>query len=183
MTRAQDEERRVALLRQFRDQGMVIGSEVGCDFGIPVVDWSPAPRFHVPGESVPLWALVFHDAHVGFSAALGTDPEETAPLTAADWVKFRHGLLALVVNGLHLGHVRITAANWPRVRPMLAAVPAFDAWMARTGDVEMISHEFLDADRQVERVTFANGAAAIVNFAAEPRVVAGQTIPAHGFAL
>lgn len=179
MTRAQDEERRVTLLRHFRDQGMIIGSEVGCDFGIPVVDWSPSPRTHVPGESVPLWALVFHDAHVGFSTALGTDPDETALLTEADWAKFRHGLLALVVNGLHLGHVRITAKIWPRVRPMIAAVPEFDAWMARTGSVEMVNHEFLDDS--VERISYANGAAAVVNFAAEERAVGSRTVPAGGF--
>ena len=181
MTRAQDEERRVALLRHFRDQGMIIGSEVGCDFGVPVMDWSPSPRAHVPGESVPLWALVFHDAHVGFSTALGCDPHVNELLAEADWAQFRQGLLALLVNGLHLGLVRITAANWLRLRPMLTASPEFNAWTTRTGDVEMVHHEFLDAVRQVERVTFANGAAVVVNFADQERAVGTRTVPAGGF--
>jgi hypothetical protein len=181
MTRAEDEQRRVALLRHLRDRGMVVGSEVGCDFGVPVVDWSPSPRTRTPGESVPLWALVFHDAHIGFSTALGHDPDVTAPLTDADRAAFRRGLLDLLVNGLHLGHVRITAGNWPRIRPLVAACPEFDAWMARTGAAEMVAHEFLDAERVVERVAFANGAAVTVNFAGETREAGGTSLPAHGF--
>jgi len=183
MTRAQDEERRVALLRHFRDNGMIIGSEVGCDFGVPVVDWSPSPRTHVPGESVPLWALVFHNAHVGFSPALGCDPEVNAPLTEADWARFRRGLLELLVNGLHIGLMRITAANWPRLRPMLTASLEFNAWTERIADIEMVNHEFLDAERLVERVTFANGAAAMVNFGDAERVVEGKVVPALGFVI
>ena len=182
MTRAQDEEHRTALLGHLRDQGMVVGSEVGCDFAMPVMDWSPTFRQHTPGQSVPLWALVFHDAHVGFSPALPTDPDQ-AEARPDDMEQFRAGQCALVVNGLHLAHVRISAANWGRVLPMVAACARFDRWMARTGGDEMVGHEFLDAERCVERVAFASGAAAIVNFADEARRIEGRTVPARDFVL
>jgi hypothetical protein len=180
LTRADDEERRLALLRYLRDQGMVVGSEVGCDFGVPVLDWSPTGSKHTPGQSVPLWALVFQDAHISFSTALSTDADvpEAAP---DDLERFRAGQCALLVNGQHLAHVRVSAGNWGRIRPMLGACERYDAWSAQTGGDEMVDHRFLDADELVERVEYAGGAAAVANFAEEPFDVDGRTVPPRDF--
>lgn len=182
MTRAQDEERRVALLQHFRDLGMVIGSEVGCDFGVPVVDWSPAPKRGPVGESIPLWALVFHDAHIQFSPAMAVDPADERPCGDQDLVQFRRGMLDLLAAGCHLGHVRVTAPNWHRHRPMVAACAEFDAWNRRIGDREMIGHEFVDSDRRLERVTYAPGDALLINSSDQPFATdGGRVVPPWGF--
>ncbi len=164
MTRAEDEAHRTAMLGYLAHQGLITGSEVGCDFGVPVVDWAPNPSRHTTGVSVPLWALVFHDAHLGFSAALGLDPHDARPPQPDDMSRFQRGMLALLVNGLHLTHIRVTAVNWSRIRPMVGACSEFDAWMQRIGGEAMVDHAFLDDDRTVERSTYASGAHVTVNF-------------------
>lgn len=181
MTRAQDEQRRVALLRHFRDQGLIIGSEVGCDFGIPIMDWSPSPKRTNDRESIPLWSLVFHDAHLQFSAALAVAPSDTRPCSEADLLQFRQGLLNLLACGNHLGHVRLTAANWHRHRPMIEAATDFDTWMACVGGQEMVRHAFLDTDGQVQLVEYANGAAMTINFSDQEFSHQGLRVPPAAF--
>ncbi len=178
MTRQDDEDRRVALLRMFRDQGMVIGSEAGCDFGVPVIDWSPSPARHAPGVSVPLWPLVFHDCHIAFSDAISQDVYADTPLTDGEMADWRRRLVPLMLYGYHVGHSRITGRNWPRIRRQVAdAAELVDPWIGRIAADAMVDHRFLTPDRLVERTEWSGGAAMVANFAGEVREVDGVTVP------
>ena len=64
-TRTQDRQSKEELLQFYKQQGQVLGSEEGVDFGVPFVDWLENRHERRCGETVPLWPLVFHDAVVG----------------------------------------------------------------------------------------------------------------------
>ncbi len=81
-TRQQDHQYKFDLLKFFHDQGQVVGSEEGADFGIPVADWYENRHVRVPGESIPLWPLVFGDAV--FNTRYHVKPGGTYPLWLED---------------------------------------------------------------------------------------------------
>ena len=59
--RNQDPAAKLALMRFFKEQNVVLGSEEASDFGLSELDWLENRHNHTPGESIPLWPLVFHD--------------------------------------------------------------------------------------------------------------------------
>lgn len=176
-TRAQDHKFKFDLLKFYHDQGRLVGSEEGADFAVPVADWYENRHTRVPGESVPLWPLVFHDAVFG---------TRYHPKPAGDYPSWLEDMLW---GYLLLFNVRPEwmAEGSNRFDKSLPAVHHFgstfhvDAWHRQIGTVEMTGHRFLSEDFNVEMTTFANGKAIICNFGDAPYHYKNKTIKQAGY--
>ncbi|MAE61503.1 MAG: hypothetical protein CMJ49_09130, partial [Planctomycetaceae bacterium] len=179
MTRRANFEMEVACLAETRRRGIMPGAEVGrhwfigeCDYFF-FTDWhterlANTPDRHVAdhvGEPIPLFQLVFHDCMMaGFSGG------GYIYLDDCDWWAHRTPRLyellfasAPAYNWLPKHVVPITDwddAGEQRKRDWLKQWSAFHRAIAMS---EMVSHEFLSADRKRQRTTFANGVTAEFN--------------------
>jgi hypothetical protein len=124
----------------------------------------------VPGESVPLWALVYHDCVLGWRRAPALQPE-----------RFRLRCLENVLWGWALVFGGFTAADWPEQREAFAESLYVDEWHARIGTDEMVDHCYLTDDFLVEQTEWSSGPAVAVNFSDEDRTVDGVQVPARGY--
>ena len=71
--------------------------------------------------------------------------------------------------------------NWRRRREQFKESLEVDAWHARIGLDEMTNHRYLTEDCLLEQTEFSSGVAVQVNFANEPRIHEGMTIPARSY--
>ncbi len=167
-TKADDLRRKVELMAFYKSQGVLFGSEEAADFGIPYVDWFENRHRRVPGESIPLWPLVFHDAafctRYGGVTGGGDSP----------------GWLEDMLWG-YLPHFRINP-GW-RPEGLFTRTFHVDRWHAEIGLAEMVDHRFRADDWSVEETHFGNGRGIVCNFSPEPRTVDGATVPARGYRL
>ncbi len=170
MTRTQDVEAKQDLMRFFRKQGVVLGSENAADFGAAYLDYLENRHTQVPGVSIPLWSLVFHDST--FCARYGTDGTGGGQAVRALENRLWGYMKYWPVNSL---------AEWKTQREAFQATLPEDAWHAKVGLAEMTNHRYLSEDGQVEQTEFSSGDSVIVNFADEPRTVEGRTVPAQDF--
>ncbi len=116
---------------------------------------------------IPLWELVYHDCIVstwywGDTAGI---LYSAAPELAErkDLLNLLYGTPPLVwANG---ADYRLPE-EFPRLLRTLQETLPFHSVIAFE---QLTSHEFLSADRAVQRTSFANGATAVVNFCDEPR--------------
>jgi hypothetical protein len=180
-TRSEDVAGKTALLRFFKQQGLVLGSEEGSDFAAPYVDWNENRHERVPGESIPLWPLVFHDCVVsgrytgdpvgtGWAGGLGGGTEYPAWLLDMLW-----------------GYAIFTSLETPETAPATLErtrdrLPA-DAWFRRVATAAMVDHAFLNQDATLERTQFSNGLAITVNLSAKAQRADGRMIAGYGFAI
>lgn len=159
------------LLRFYKEQGQVLGSEEGADWGVPFVDWIENRHQHVPGQSIPLWPLVYHDAV--FNLRYGESAPEQTMFAPSSWLPDLLWGYPLLWAIKHLD-------QWRAEQTAFTASLPVDRWIARIGTEDMRDHRYLSEDSLVEQTTFES-AAVVVNFADEPRTVDGLTIPAHGW--
>jgi len=183
-------------------EGMMSGGSTSWPAGYLIRPKSKDQKFKAPGgweypswdqyeqwgigheRRVPLWELVFHDCVVttwywGDSSdfLLEAAPEVTAkknafnilygtiPMMWSDreesWVQNRKGFLRSYRNTCKL-HEAVAEA-------------------------EMVSHEFVTADRAVQRTRFSDGTEVVVNFGEKPREVEvggrKRMLPQNGFAI
>jgi hypothetical protein len=182
-SRAEDVAGKIRLLEFFKAQGLVLGSEEGADFAVPHLDWNENRHVRVPGESVPLWPLVFHDAVV--SGRYPGDPQAPGDSVAGGTgVNPEHPPWLL---DMLWGYAVFTSLQDPENAPSELArsrdrLPA-DAWFRRVSVAAMIDHAFLDEDGNVERTRFSNGLGIVVNFSSREQPVGGRNIPAGGFVI
>ncbi|MDX1994727.1 MAG: DUF5696 domain-containing protein [bacterium] len=160
-TRADDLRDKKALLQFFRDEGQIVGSEEGSDFGVPLVEWIENRHMRTPGVSIPLWPLVFHDA--AFC---------TRYLRPVD-----DGLTDLLWGYMLLWDFR-QRETWEANLAGIKKLTHVADWHRRIGLDEMLSHRYLSEDGQVEETVFSSGVAVRVNFAGEARTVEGKTLSA-----
>lgn len=180
-SRSDDAAARLALLAIFRAAGMVIGSEVGCDFGMPVLDWSPGGiKQQTAGMTIPLWSLVFHDCHIQYHGFLSIAPRSCPDSTPDLLARAHRACLPGLLYGYPPDHVRITADNWSVHRALIEALAWVDAWHQRIGSARMCAHRCLAPG--VERSEWSTGEAVIINTSEQPYTADGITIPAqdHG---
>ena len=157
-TRSQDEVLKCELLKFFKSQGLVLASECGADFGVPYLDWAPAPpTARIPGETIPLFSLVFHDCVFRGQGFFG-------PSEGFEVKQLRPNSLITMLNGNFFFAGGFTAKSWKKSREAFVESIAIDAWHAKVGLDRMTRHEFLTPDFQVEMTTFSSGASIIVNF-------------------
>ena len=167
-TKADDLRRKLELMAFYKGEGVLFGSEEAADFAIPHVDWFENRHRRVPGESIPLWPLVFHDA--AFCTRYGGVTGGSA----------YPGWLEDMLWG-YLPHFRIT----PGWKPEGVFSDTFhvDRWHAAIGLTEMVDHRFRTDDWSVEETRFGNGRGIVCNFSPEPRTIDGEVVPARGYRL
>jgi hypothetical protein len=169
MSRTQDVQAKLSLMEFFKEQGLVLGSENAADFGMYHLDFLENRHAHLPGVSIPLWPLVFHDA--AFYGRYGTDGtgggEPVRQLENYLW-------------GYLCYYPADSLAHWRKQEARFKESIALDAFHAKVGMDEMVSHKYLTDDRLVEQTEFSSGISVIANFAKKPRQVNGRTLPAVG---
>ncbi len=177
-TRTEDHRNKFDLLKFYHDQGQIVGSEEGADFAIPVADWYENRHARVPGESVPLWPLVFGDAV--FNTRYSVRPAGNYPSWLEDML---WGYFLL----FHMDPKWIAAANDSHFDTGQHGVTYFkstfhvDGWHEKTGMSEMTSHRFLSDDFSVEMTEFGTGTAIICNFGTTPFSYRDKIIDPAGY--
>lgn len=160
-TKHEDYEARKSLMKFYKDQGILLGSEEVADFGVPYLDWYENRHRRTQNLSIPIWPLVFHDA-VFCTRYRGVTSNEGHP-----------GWLEDMLYG-YLPHFNISP-GWNQ-QDVFTSIDHVDAWHSRIGMAEMVSHQFLDEDYTVEQTEFSTGDAIICNFGVESIAVGGSTI-------
>jgi hypothetical protein len=154
------------LMKFYKDQGIVFGSEESADFGIPYVDWFENRHKRVQGVSIPLWPLVFHDAVFNMRYG-GVSSVDDHP-----------GWLEDMLWG-YLPHFFI-APDWDQ-EELFQSLGHVDKWHERVGLAEMTDHQFLDEEYMVEKTTFSTGNQIICNFSDQPFTYEGKVIKAKDY--
>ncbi len=164
MRRIEDGPAKVELMKFFKEQGLVLGSEEAADFGMAHIDFLENRHTHVPHESIPIWPLVFHDAAFYARYSTGGTSGGAPVRQLENWL---WGYMCYwPANNL---------ASWPAQEQAFKASLDLDAFHARVGLDEMLTHRYLD-DGLVEQTEFASGLSVLANFAGEPRTIQGRTI-------
>lgn len=161
LTKAQDLAAKKELLKFYKQQGVLLGSEESADFGVSYLDWFENRHQRVAGRTVPLWSLVFHDA-VFNTRYGGVARDEGYP-----------GWLEDMLWG-YLPHFTINR-NWNQ-EALFQSLGHVDQWHARIGTAEMTGHRFLTADYTVEQTTFSTGDSIICNFGDKPYDFGGKAV-------
>ncbi len=167
LTRTQDVKCKVELLKFFKSQGMVLGSEEGADFAMPHLDWIENRHARVAGESIPLWPLVFHDA-----AACGRYVNDE--VDAGTWMggAIEGRGYPTVLEDMLWGYFVLSGlkdmSSWTKQKESLKATKYADEWFRSISTAAMTEHHFLTPDNSVEQTTFSNGRSITVNFSKEP---------------
>ena len=177
LSRVQDEEHKQQLMAFWKSKGLLLASEEGSDFGVPYldsVDTQHARSVDENSVSIPLWALVFHDAV--FSGRHNTTVPDRSGASHIPWY----------LPNLLWGYYTMWAvpgADESRDAWKLGFAESLfvEEWHARIGLADMTNHRFLSDDFAVEETQFSNGSAIIANFAPEARTVEGITIEAGSF--
>ncbi|GCE22161.1 hypothetical protein KDK_59610 [Dictyobacter kobayashii] len=173
LSRLQDEGYKRDLLQFYKEQGIVLGSEKGADFGMDLIDWLENRHQRIPGISIPLWPLVFHDA--AFCTRY-VSPDKRDSYGAPNW-------LADMLWGYTLCWNFSNANSWRQYISMPASLSQVYQWHSTVGMLEMTGHRYLTQARDVEETRFSNGAYIRVNFSDHPQTIERETIPAHDYLL
>jgi hypothetical protein len=206
LTRTGDREARIAQFRFLsKDMGLVVGSETGRDWAVPVADYfegimSTASFFAAPKaiheipfvtipsdpkyeeyaldpqRRVPLFQLVYSDC-CEITWRWGDNTARMPDVWAMkDLQHIIHASMPMFV--LWDAHQELFLPNIDRFMECYTNVCR---WRRAVGYYEMTNHERLSEDALVQRSSFANGAAVTVNFATEPRTVDGTVMPPRSF--
>lgn len=153
--------------RESRRRGIVPGAELArfwamgeCDYFF-FTDWS-SDRLR-EGEPIPLFQLVFNDCYAAHFSGGGYYQDGKY-----DWYADRHPRLYELMYGampshnwLPGGEPPIEQADWETkaMSDRLDWLRLWSTYFQAVGYVEMTSHRFLNDDRSLQRVEYANGAA------------------------
>jgi hypothetical protein len=166
LTKHEDWVAKSELMKFYKDQGIVFGSEEAADFGIPYVDWFENRHKRVQSVSIPLWPLVFHDAVFNMRYG-GVSSDDGHP-----------GWLEDMLWG-YLPHFFISP-DWDQ-EELFQSLDHVDKWHERIGLAEMTDHQFLDEEFMVEKTSFSTGDQIICNFSDQPFKYEGKVIKAKDY--
>ena len=182
-TKAEDIAGKRALLGWFVSQGLAVGSEEGCDLAADRCHWFETRHGRLGNRhTVPFWQLVFHDCC--FTSRLTSfSPGRSYPGWLEDllWGNLIHVFMDPRFGGI--GGVPSDPTGFganPFDEAAWHASQVVDRLHARIGTSEMLDHRFLDADGEVEQVTWAGGIRVTVNFSSRAYTDAEGIIPGHG---
>ncbi|MCL2741605.1 MAG: DUF5696 domain-containing protein [Oscillospiraceae bacterium] len=171
LTRSEDLRNKEAMLRFYADKGIVCATEVGQDYGARFVCWYAANRTHTPGETIPIWDLVFHD-----SAVCGDNTFES--LGTPDGRRYP-GLLKFLVWGHTLHFFPIDGPEREaEYRRHMDATAYVDGWHGKIGLEELVWHGF--PAEGVERSVFSSGRSVTANFNPEAVDLGGYALEGYG---
>jgi Family of unknown function (DUF5696) len=179
-SRSQDIAYKIELLKFFKSMQVVLGSEEGADFAMPYLDWIENRHARVPGESVPLWPLVYHDA-----AACGRYVQEEGETEG--WMGGQVGETAYpqALVDMLWGYFVFTnpqsAAAWPAQKLQQNKTLYVDEWFRTISTAAMTEHHFLTENSAVEETRFSNGRSIVVNFSGEPWSKGSLEVPARSY--
>lgn len=179
LTRTQDVTCKQELLKFFKSQNVAVGSEEGADFGVPYADWYENRHGRQPGESVPLWPLVFHDAIMN-GRYVAMEGERDWLGGAQKGSPYPSWLLDMLWGYFLITWVS-SADQVSSLGGRVASTKHVDDWFAQVATASMIDHRFLTDDESLEMSAFSTGDAIIVNFAPEPQPYDGIVVPGHGY--
>jgi hypothetical protein len=177
-TKLEDYQAKLAMMKFYKDQGTLFGSEEVADFAIPHIDWFETRHHRVQGETIPLWPLVFHDAALLMSYGSGMPAEAPGDASAhasgeaqpVEWLEaMQWGYM------LHF-HYR---DNFDFKR--FSGSFHVDKWHEKVALAEMTRHEFLDNEMKVEKTEFSSGHSIICNYGTEPVSAEGGVIRGMGY--
>jgi hypothetical protein len=176
MTRSQDLEYKIGLLKFFNEAGQIVGSEEGADFGVPWCAWYENRHSRIQGETIPLWPLVYHDAVFNTRYAgnhldpIGNGSQAPKYLEDMLW-------------SYHLNY-NFNSGNGMEIykEDFIKTLPA-DDWHTAAGASEMLDHMFLTDDMMVEQTVFAPGHSIIVNFDSNTRMADGYILQPHSYTI
>jgi hypothetical protein len=166
LTKKQDHEEKCNLLKFYKDQGIILGSEEAADFGIPYIDWFESRQKRTRGRSVPLWPLVFHDA--AFCTRYGGVDRDT------DYPGYLEDMLWGYMPHFHI------EPDWNQEK-LFKSLSHVDKWHERIGTAEMTNHRFLTEDFNIEETTFSTGDSIICNFGDKSFLYKGMTVKAKNY--
>lgn len=166
LTKKQDHEEKCNLLRFYKDQGIILGSEEAADFGIPYIDWFESRQKRTAGKSIPLWPLVFHDA--AFCTRYGGVDRDT------DYPGYLEDMLWGYMPHFHI------EPGWNQEK-LFQSLSHVDEWHERIGTAEMTNHRFLTEDFNIEESTFSTGDCIVCNFGDKPFSYYGKTVKARNY--
>jgi len=170
-TKADDLKHKTELIKFYKDQGLLFGSEEVADFAIPHIDWYETRHRRIQGETIPLWSLVFHDAALLMSYGSGlsypSPPDSPHPPRWLDMMQWGYML--------HFSHSE--KFDYKGFSQSFFV----DDWHKRVALSEMTHHEFLNEELSIERTEFSNGDAIICNYGSDPVTVDGFRIQKHNY--
>jgi hypothetical protein len=210
LTRTADRETRS---KQFaylsKELGLIVGSEQGRDWAVPVADYfegvmSTAAFFANPKEihQMPFVSLAPDPRYARYEE-YGANPRRQVPLfqlvygdcceTTWRWGDNSHRMPGIWWKKDLLAMIHAAMPTWILWKPQQELFTnnsgrfkeCYDnvcRWRRAVGYSEMTNHERLDQDGLLQRSSFANGASVTVNFASQPRTLAdGQVMPPRSF--
>jgi hypothetical protein len=184
LTKLQDYKLKRELLSVFSNAGQLAGSEEGSAFLADICDWFENRHVRIPGETVPLWSLVFHDSNF-VSRYTSFEPGNPYPKWLEDmlWGYQLQFFMDPAFGGVNTKKRSQTVgfgAN-QMTEELFASTFHVDKWHAKIGMAEMTRHEFLTEDNNVESTEWSTGEKIIVNFGNLPFTVNGTIIAAKDF--
>jgi len=184
LNKLEDLQLKTEILKFYKQQNILVGSEEGAWFGIPYCDWYETRHHRTIGETIPFWQLVFHDA-VYTSRYNSFDPNSAYPNKLEDllWGNFLQYFMSPVFGNINEKAPQSYMGFGPNNMSEELFVNNFDVdkWHERIGKAEMTGHRFLSDDFQVEETSWSTGDRIIVNFSNSNRIIEGQNIPKFGY--
>jgi hypothetical protein len=179
-TRTEDARARADMLALVaKEFGLVTGSEEIKEYAIPVSDYSEGTDYAKFNSSavyrVPLFELVYHDSHVSSWYTGDGSTKIVSAWAAKDLLNTLYGTMPLWMPNKE---------QWAKYRErFIASYHNVNTVFAAVGGAEMLTHEFLTPDRQVQRTTFSSGITVTANFGDKEYTVAKPTriLPKHGY--
>jgi hypothetical protein len=155
LTRTEAKRHMADVLRWCRANLGVVGTEAGCDWTAPLVDYASPLGPGAAGIPVPLFSLVYHDAMmVQYSPSEGGGE---ARMNRGDRPNWLYGML-------NAGPPRVNLNAYDGPHEIIDQMVALQK---RVALLAMTNHEFLDANHTKERSTFADGTTVTVDWVAK----------------
>jgi len=191
MTRGNDRQNKINLLKYLNDHSLVVGGEGGTDWAIPVCSFFEglpgsvvgiytgieSPNYGEPfgkpnfGLVVPLFNLVYHDAVVCYW-------QHGQPFGREDHANH---VLHDLMNG-QPSSWSLTYDQWEDLKPLIKQCYDLLSHVHRkTAFYPMLTHELLKSDFTVHKTSFGDGSEVIVNFGITSYVNNDFKIPPKGF--
>jgi len=171
LTRTQDAEAKLDIAKFYKDKGMVVGTEYGADFCINLADFFETRTPRIPGFSIPLLQLVYHDAVVTHRYKSGTDDFDAS----SDIEDIMWGYAKLWPAG--------NLENWRKNIDGFKKSFCVDEFHSRVGLDEMVNHKYLNSEGTIEQTEFSSGLSVIANFTDESVTFDGKTIGAQDYVI
>lgn len=175
LTRTEDATAKKQIFDNSRALGMLTGSEDGADFYVANTHWSPKGKWGITSNSVPLWNLVFNDAHLGYRIINKDNDKRPASKTTHDRRALENLLLGYAPT--YMFH---SFKQWEDERELFQSTYFNDAWHREIALEEMVDHQILSPDGLVRRSIFGSGKAVVANLSDQAYEVDGQSLASRG---